>query len=243
MWKVRFRPSVCYVLAGSFEALSSSEPFPFSKEYKMSASAAQLAANRLNAQLSSGPVTEIGKEIVSRNATKHGLTGAFRVLASESQKEFDQLLSSFLRSEDPAGEDEIAMVHQMVECVWLSRRSVRMQNDCWEILESGTDEEKRGAHKSLALYMRYQTTHDRTFTRYATELRKRRNERRKADRGFVSQKHKEAGEARRVNNEIRKQEFHELRRQTMILRQQRIQINNEAAATKVNRQKTLAAGA
>jgi hypothetical protein len=207
---------------------------PFSPVPSMGAvSAAKIAANRANAQFSTGAVTPEGKAIVSQNATKHGLTGNnFRVLASESQKEFDQLLAGFLRSEEPVGEDEVAMVHQMAECVWLSRRSIRMQNDCWAILESCTDEERRAAHKSVALYLRYMTTHDRAYSRYAAELRKRRNERRKLERGFVSQKHREAAEARRASYEVRKNELHQLRRQSLILHQQRVEINNRLAAAK-----------
>jgi len=199
----------------------------------MSASAAQVAANCLNAQLSTGPVTDTGREIVSQNATKHGLTGSnFRVLASENQAEFDKLLTGFLSSEAPEGEEEIAMVHQMAECVWLSRRSVRFQNECYEILDSGNTEAKRDAHKSLALYLRYQTTHDRTFTRYSTELRKRRNERRKVENGFVSQQYKEAAEKRRIDMQIRKQQLHEVRLEGQILRQERMRINNRLAEAK-----------
>jgi len=121
-------------------------------------SEAKLLANRANAQLSTGATTDAGKAIVSQNATKHGLTGKFKVLPSESQSEFDRFLAGFLRSESPVGDDETQMVHQMAEALWLSRRCVRLQNDCFAALESGTPEEQRAAHKSLALYMRYQTS-------------------------------------------------------------------------------------
>ena len=167
-------------------------------------SEAKLLANRANAQLSTGATTELGKAIVSQNATKHGLTGKFKVLPCESQSDFDQLLAGFLRSEAPAGDEEIQMVHQMAEALWLSHRCIRLQNDCFAALECGTPDEQRGAHKTLALYTRYQTTQDRTFLRYAAELRKRRNERARAKRGFVSQKYKEAADRRR-------EELHEVR--------------------------------
>ena len=202
-------------------------------------SQAKLAANRSNAQFSTGAVTQEGKAIVSQNATKHGLTGkfnkrtgrlgavvrGFKVLPSESQSEFDQLLAEFLRSESPLGDDEIQMVHQMTEAFWLSRRCVRLQNDCFTALETGTPEEQRAAHKSLAHYLRYQTTHDRTFSRYATELRKRRNERARAARGFVSQKHKEAAESRR-------QESHAARQMHQSAKQEAQEIRNRLAAAK-----------
>jgi hypothetical protein len=188
-------------------------------------SQAKLNANRANAQLSTGAVTEAGKAIVSQNATKHGLSGKFKVLPCESQSDFDELLAGFLRSESPVGEDEIEMVHQMAEAFWLSRRCLRLQNDCFLSLESGMPEEQRAAHKSLALYLRYQTTHDRTFSRYATELRKRRNERTRSERGFVSQKHKEAAECRR-------QEVHQARQALQSARHEAQQIRNRLAAAK-----------
>jgi hypothetical protein len=195
-------------------------------------SEARLLANRANSQLSTGPTSSTGKQIVSHNAIKHGLTGKFKVLPSESQSDFDQLLAAFLHSEAPVEEDEVEMVHQMTEALWLSRRCVRLQNDCFAALESG---ERLAAHKQLALYMRYQTTHDRAFSRYAAELRKRRSERARAERGFVSQKHKAAAEARRQEGEIRKQELHGLRVQLQTSRQERVLINNRIAAAKAER--------
>ncbi|MBV8895372.1 MAG: hypothetical protein JO051_02595 [Acidobacteriaceae bacterium] len=193
------------------------EPTPISQ--------AKLAANRENAQLSTGATSESGKAIVSQNATKHGLTGKFKVLSCESQSEFDQLLNGFLRAESPIGEDEVAMVHQMAEAVWLSRRCLRLQNDCFAALESENPDDHRAAHKSLALYMRYQTTHDRTFVRYSTELRKRRNERARAERGFVSQKHKEAADKRR-------EELHTQRQALLNLKQEAQKLRNRVAAAK-----------
>jgi len=59
--------------------------------------------------------------------------------------------------------------------------------------------------KQLALYLRYQTTHDRAFERCAKELRTLRKEREKVKIGFESQKRKQAEEARREANEARKQ--------------------------------------
>jgi vacuolar-type H+-ATPase subunit I/STV1 len=117
------------------------------------------------------------------------------------------------------------MVQQMAEALWLSRRSMRLQNDCFAVFESGAPEEQRAAHKSLALYLRYQTTHDRTYSRYATELRKRRNERARAERGFVSQQYKKAAERRR-------NERHAMQQSLQNLKQEAQQIRNRIAAAK-----------
>jgi hypothetical protein len=92
----------------------------------MSASAAQVSANRLNAQLSSGPVTETGKEIVSQNAVKHGLTGAFRVAPDESQEDFEALLAGLMQAEEPAEQDEVLYVLYMGYSTCLSRRAVSL---------------------------------------------------------------------------------------------------------------------
>jgi hypothetical protein len=191
-------------------------------------SQAKMAANHANAQLSPGPVTTIGKQAVSQNATKHGLTGKFQVLADESQADFDQLLADFMRGQEPANQQEVEFVQQMAEALWLSTRARRLQDRCLTVMCSGTPEQQNQAKKDLALYMRYQTTHERAFSRFSTELRKRRNERLRNERGFVSQKHREAAERRR-------EELHQTRQKTESLRHERIQIQDRIAAARAER--------
>ena len=145
-------------------------------------SQAKLFANRANAQLSTGPTSSTGKQTVSQNATRHGLTGRFQVLPNESQADFDQLVAAFMRDEAPADQEEIQMVQYMAEATWLSRRSVRLQDRCILAIESGSPEEQKEAKKDLALYIRYMTAHDRAYARYAAEFRKRRGERLKRER-------------------------------------------------------------
>ncbi len=58
----------------------------------MAISKRKLAANRANAQKSTGPRSTIGKQTVSQNSRKHGLCGAFKVLEGESQAGYDGLL-------------------------------------------------------------------------------------------------------------------------------------------------------
>jgi hypothetical protein len=165
-----------------------------------------------------------GRQIVSQNRTRHGLTGSnFRVLAGESQAEFDQLLDNFLIDEAPADETEAEYVRQMAESMWLSRRSVRLQDEALMNFHCGDAEAERTARKDLALFMRYQTMHERAFIRYSTELRKHRNERRRAERGFESQKARVAQEARRDAAENRKRQLHELKLQRENWKNQRLQ--------------------
>jgi hypothetical protein len=62
--------------------------------------------------------------------------------------------------------------------------------------------------KQLALYIRYQTTHERNFHKCLNDLLRVRAEKRKQQIGFESQKHKEADQTRRQAAENRKQELH-----------------------------------
>ncbi|HWE39743.1 MAG TPA: hypothetical protein VG406_24550, partial [Isosphaeraceae bacterium] len=55
-------------------------------------SAAQLAARRANAKLSTGPRTPEGKAIAAMNAVSHGLCANTAVLPGESVEEFQATL-------------------------------------------------------------------------------------------------------------------------------------------------------
>ena len=153
-------------------------------------SPAKLLANQANAKLSHGPVTMAGKEKVSQNRTVHGLAGSnFRVLPGESQEEFDKMLTGYSAAMEPANELEQNLVQEMAESRWLSSRAQNLQDQAIEALQSAsTPEEKRDAQKDFDLYMRYHTQHDRAYYRASSELYKLRNERRRTERGFESQR-------------------------------------------------------
>ena len=179
----------------------------------------QRAANRANAQKSTGPRTSAGQEKVSQNSRKHGLCGAFTVLASESQAEYDDLLERFLRSEQPADDVERELVAKMARSTWLSERAVRLQEACF-LVQPLTPEDSANGKQGICVrvdidvYIRYQAAHDRAYQRAANELAKRRKDRRQAEFGFVSQKRKEAAETRQA-------EKHSVHLATAQLRKQR----------------------
>ena len=192
-------------------------------------SEAKLAANRGNSQLSTGPVSSAGKAISSQNRTRHGLSGSkFRVMPDESQADFDEMLAHLLEDHVPADQTETEFVHQLAEAFWLARRAMRLQDACLLAIESGDQEVAKTARKDLALYLRYQTTHDRTASRCLTELRKCRNERRRVERGFESQK-------LRAAQETRKQETHRIRQAIDRRKQERHEMSLLAAQAKLER--------
>jgi len=58
-------------------------------------------------------VTQSGKTASSQNNFRHGLTGVFRVLPTENQAEFDELLASFRTEHQPSTIAESILVDNM----------------------------------------------------------------------------------------------------------------------------------
>jgi hypothetical protein len=161
---------------------------------------AQCAANQANAEHSTGPKTEEGKAAVAQNNFRHGLSGRFQVLPWEPQCEFDALFASLRLQYRPETPFEVSLVEKMAQHYWLSRRALSLQETCFSVELPLCEQEKQ-----LALYLRYQTTHERAFQRCSDELRKLRNGKRKAEIGFESQQRKQKEDARKEANETRRQ--------------------------------------
>ena len=89
---------------------------------------AQIRANQQNAQHSTGPSTDAGKAASCQNNFRHGLTGAFRVLPSENQEEFDRLAAGLQAEHQPTTLTELMLVEKMAQHYWLSQRAQRLQD-------------------------------------------------------------------------------------------------------------------
>jgi hypothetical protein len=82
----------------------------------------QIAANRRNAQRSTGPKTEEGKARSSGNALTHGLTAQRNLLDDEDAERFEALCEH-LRSElKPVGVLEELCVDRLAQTLWRLRR-------------------------------------------------------------------------------------------------------------------------
>jgi hypothetical protein len=179
---------------------------------------AQIHANQANAQHSTGPKTEQGKAASSRNNFRHGFTGAFHLLPTENQSQFAGLLESLRNEHKPATITEAMLVETMAQSFWLVQRAIAFQNECLAQAPLLPEERDRrldepaalseAKTKELALYLRYQTTHQRAFHRSLNDLLKLRAEKRKAEIGFESQKQKQALIELRQSAENRRQERH-----------------------------------
>jgi hypothetical protein len=93
--------------------------------------AAQLRANRLNAQRSTGPRTPDGRAIVARNALKHGLLARAALLPGDNAASARALaaLSASVHAElTPEGPIQRALVDRIVASLWRLRRVAQVES-------------------------------------------------------------------------------------------------------------------
>ncbi|MFO0890578.1 MAG: hypothetical protein U0790_15720 [Isosphaeraceae bacterium] len=81
-------------------------------------SAARIEANRRNAQRSSGPRTEAGKQAVRFNALKDGLDVQTAVLPHEDADAFERRRSAWTRDLSPGGEGGDYLAGRAVTLSW-----------------------------------------------------------------------------------------------------------------------------
>ena len=97
---------------------------------------AQILANRLNAQKSTGPRTSEGKAAVSQNAVKHGLLARQDVISSESQADFDLYRAQILAELAPVSPMESMLAERIVTLSWRLKRTGRIQNQAIDALNA-----------------------------------------------------------------------------------------------------------
>jgi hypothetical protein len=149
-------------------------------------SQAQIDANRLNAQKSSGPVTDAGKAISSQNRASHRLSqyASFQVLHSEDKSLYDTLLGELLSQFNIDLENEkaeAAIVERMAQHEWMRRRALNIQNNILQ--DEGTFRSQ-----GFQLFMRYESQHERAYNSCFNQLLKLRAAKRSEKIGFERQK-------------------------------------------------------
>jgi hypothetical protein len=148
------------------------------------ATKAQIAANRANAQKSTGPKTPEGKAHSALNAITHDFAASTHFLDGEDPEDFYGLQLSLVREFQPATTMETILVEKLVHNQWLSLRAIRLQNDA---LRYRMEPRHGETPHDLGLLIRYQTSADRAFHRAHAELVKAQKERKKSEIGFVLQ--------------------------------------------------------
>ena len=132
---------------------------------------AQITANQLNAQASTGPRTEEGKSASSKNATTHGLTAATPVIRSaEEQTQFDQLAAEYFAELRPYTATEQTQFKQLIVAAWNIDRCHRLEAGLAASTETDPllDDE---AYKILARIESYRLRAERLFHRNLKALK------------------------------------------------------------------------
>ena len=88
---------------------------------------AQIDANRLNAQKSTGPATPEGKARSAKNSLKHGLLSAKVVLEDEDAAQYKQLFKELMAELKPSGAIEKVLVKRIADQTWRLQRAVRIE--------------------------------------------------------------------------------------------------------------------
>jgi len=96
---------------------------------------ARILANRLNAQKSTGPKTQKGKEIVAQNALKHGLSARHDVVITEDQADFDLHRDALLAELAPQGPMESILADRIISLSWRLKRADRIQNQTFDAMD------------------------------------------------------------------------------------------------------------
>ncbi len=139
----------------------------------MAALTAPLSTNRQNAQLSTGPRTDGGKERVRLNAFKHGIYAKLLVLPGEDQAHFEASREALTRHYLPQSEPETALVSVLHETGWRLSRVVAIETNLHtlgtlEHLEAA--EERFGPLDQPALYAVAQTMAYRDNARTLSQI-------------------------------------------------------------------------
>jgi hypothetical protein len=96
-------------------ALNAAEPEP---TFKPAISEAKLAANRANAQKSTGPRTDAAKSLTRYNAVRHGLTGQAVLLPTEDAARYQAHCDAYHKELKPVGAFEATLVQAIADHDW-----------------------------------------------------------------------------------------------------------------------------
>jgi hypothetical protein len=94
-------------------------------------SQAQIDANRLNSQESTGPTSPEGKAASSLNALKSGIHADSHIIRGEDPAELEALTAAFLLQFQPAGPNQLALVDTLIAAEWTQRRLRRIEAQLW----------------------------------------------------------------------------------------------------------------
>ena len=94
----------------------------------------QIIANQQNALLSTGAITEEGKNIVAQNAIKHGIFTKDLIIAAgdgkENLEDYQELLNNLVTSLAPTGQMQYILVEKIAVDCWRLKRVLCYETGC-----------------------------------------------------------------------------------------------------------------
>src|SRR6476661_1219846 len=93
----------------------------------------QIEANRRNAQLSTGPVTEEGKRKSRQNAVRHGLTAETVIDALEDAEDYAAFEMAVTADYDAQSAVERELVLRLASLLWRLRRATAIESGLFKI--------------------------------------------------------------------------------------------------------------
>jgi hypothetical protein len=146
------------------------------------ATPAQIAANRANAQKSTGPRSAEGKSASRFNALKHSLDAESIVLPTEDPVEYQTLADEYFQTTRPQTPDERFHVETMIRADWQKRRLARVEADLYRTVLSDSPGASLAealladtpATKLLARVQRQLAAFERAWYRAHTQLHRAR---------------------------------------------------------------------
>ncbi len=159
------------------------------------ATPAQIAANRANAQKSTGPRSAEGKSASRFNALKHGIDAASIVIPGEDPAEYDSLVAQYLHEYRPQSASESFHVDTMIRADWHKRRLETVEADLYRTIMTESPDNSLAAvllaespaAKLLLRIQRQIAAFERTWHRANNEFRRARAEGRNRPRSLHGQ--------------------------------------------------------
>ena len=93
----------------------------------------QIAANRANAEKSTGPKTPETKAISAMNALRHGLTGQVNLMPDEDRAAHDKFCDAIVESLAPEGALEIQFAQAVAEDNWRANRGRAIETNMFAL--------------------------------------------------------------------------------------------------------------
>ena len=128
----------------------------------------QIEANKLNAEKSTGPITEEGKAISRYNAVKHGLLSKQILFKGDDEEELLNLEKKLRVELAPASEIELLLVDKVASNIWRLKRALSIEEN--EVFSLGIFDKKLGMSNNSDRFFRYEIMLERSIYKALHEL-------------------------------------------------------------------------